>query len=84
MNRPHNKVILSYQLVLSIFFVLIFSVGLTDASMAGTYNLFGGKGFAPLSEAHYFFDEDSEHKASTNPYLDCIIKDICPPDKYGE
>ena len=83
MNRSHNKVILSYQLILSILFVLIFSVGLTDASAAGTHNLFGGKSFAPLSEALYFFDEDSEHsKASTNPYLDCVIKNLCTPDKY--
>ena len=83
MNRSHNKVILSYQLILSILFVLIFSVGLTDASAAGTHNLFGGKSFAPLSEALYFFDEESEHsKASTNPYLDCVIKNNCTPDKY--
>ena len=83
MNRSHNKVILSYQLILSILFVLIFSVGLTDASMTGTHNLFGGKSFAPLSEALYFFDEDLEHsKASTNPYLDCVIKNSCTPDKY--
>ena len=82
MNRPHNKVILSYQLVLLILFVLIFSVGLADASTTDTHNLFGGKDFALLSEAHYFFEEDSEHKASTNPYLDCVIKNTCAPDKY--
>jgi hypothetical protein len=58
-------------------------MGLTDASAAGTHNLFGGKSFAPLSEALYFFDEDSEHsKASTNPYLDCVIKNLCTPDKH--
>ncbi len=82
MNRSNNKVILSYQLILSILFVLIFSVGLTDATMTGTHNLFGGEGFAPLSEALYFFDEESEHKASTNPYLDCVINNTCTPDKY--
>ncbi len=82
MNRSHNKVILSYQLILLILFVLIFSVGFADASMTGTHNLLGGKSFAPLSEAHYFFEEDSEHKASTNPYLDCVIKNYCTPDKY--
>ena len=83
MNGSRNEVNVSYQLFLSVLFVLIFSMALTDVSAAGTHNLFGGNSFAPLSEALYFFDEDSEHsKASTNPYLDCVIKNLCTPDKH--
>ena len=83
MNGSRNEVSVSYRLILSILFFFIFSMGLTDASTADTHNLFGGKSFAPLSEALYFFDEDSKHsKASTNPYLDRAIKNIFTPDRY--